>query len=55
MREAAIVMFIITIIFIGMLMALPINLYVKAILGFGSLIICYMYHGVFKKKEREKP
>ncbi|MHC1685270.1 MAG: hypothetical protein AB6733_20415 [Clostridiaceae bacterium] len=55
MREAAIVMFIITIIFMGMVLILPINLYVKAILEVGSIIICYMYYGVFKKRDIEKP
>lgn len=48
MREAAIVMFILTIIFMVMVIILPINIYLKLMLEAGSIIIGYMYYGVFK-------
>lgn len=49
MRDVAIVMFIITLIFIVTVLILPIYIYVKTVLVVGSVIICYMYYGVFKK------
>lgn len=55
MREATIIMLILTIIYLLTVLILPINIFVKVILVIGSSILCYVYYNVIKKIKKQKP